>query len=189
VVGWMAIAAGIVFGLSLVLLTAFFRTQDQRMDFFATWGFVVFSILSVPVMLAVLDRMGAQGVALTALTALTAAGVLGVALLGVTEAVTGLKLIDFRRVAAATTIGFILFLVWVGGVSLIILTGANAAFPATLGWLGLAAIVIGLAIIVWIVRLPGVMTGETEPSQAALVAFFLPLAGIVAWLGWLGLVL
>jgi hypothetical protein len=182
----MAIAAGVVFGLSLVLLTAFFRTQDARMDLVATWGFVVFAVLIIPVMLTVRDRLGAGD---PAATALAGAGILGAGVLGVAEAMLGLKLIDFRRVALVTTLGFVLVLVWIGGVSALVLGSSASGLPANLGWLGLASIVMGLAILVWIVRKPGVVTGETEPSQAALIGFFLPLAGIVAWLGWLGLIL
>jgi hypothetical protein len=184
VVSWLAIGAAILFGLAVVLLAAFFRTRDERLDQIATWSFVVFAVLVIPVMLAVRDRIdptGPVGIGLTAL------GVLGASVLGVAEAATGLRLVDFRRVATATTIAFVLFLVWIGATSLAIVAGPSRTLPLNLGWLGIASIVAGIAVIAWITRQSGVMTGEREPSQAALTAFFLPLAGIVAWLGWLGL--
>jgi hypothetical protein len=182
----MAIAAGVVFGVSLVLLTVFFRTQNLRADLIATWGFVVFAVLVVPVMLTVRDRIGADSLVVTGLTV---AGILGAVALGVAEAATALKLIDFRRVSALATLGFVLFLVWIGGVSAIVVASASPALPVVLGWVGLASIVLGLAIIVWIVRKPGVMSGDTAPDGTAMTAFLLPLAGVVAWLAWLGLLL
>jgi hypothetical protein len=185
-VGWVAIAAGVLFGLSVVLLAAFFRTRDERMDVVATWGFVAFAVASVPVMLAARDRIGA-GDALV--TGITAAGIVGVGVLGLAEAATGLRLIDFRRVALATTIGFVLFLLWIGGLSATIVGSSSPALTVNLGWLGLASILAGLAVLTWIIRKPGVLTGDAEPSQTAMFTFFLPLAGIIAWLVWLGLLL
>jgi hypothetical protein len=182
----MAIAAGVVFGLSLVLLAAFFRTQSTRLDALATWGLVVFALLIIPVMLVVRDRLGQDG---AAATALTVAGILGVAVVGLGEAATGLRLVDFRRVAIATTIGFVLFLLWVGGVSAMLVAASNPVLPVTLGWLGLGAIALGIAIMAWIFRTPGVATGDASPNPTAMTAFFVPLAGVVAWLGWLGALL
>jgi hypothetical protein len=185
-VGWIAIAAGVLFGLAVVLLAAFFRTRDERLDRVATWGFVAFAVLAIPVMLAVRERTDPSGLAGTGLAGV---GIIGVGMLGLAEAATGLRLVDFRRVAMATTIAFVLFLVWIGGVSLAVVTSSSPALPVNLGWLGLASILAGIAVIIWIVRQPGVLTGDREPGQLALTLFFLPLAGMVAWLGWLGLVL
>ena len=184
--GWMAIPAGVLFGLALVLLAAFFRTRDERLDRVATWAFVAFAVLAIPVMLTVKDRLGASD---PAGTGLTAAGIVGVSVLGLAEAATGLKLVDFRRVALATTIAFLLFLAWIGGVSLMLVASAAPALPANLGWLGLISIVAGFAIILRIMRRPGVITGDREPGQLEMTVLFLPLAGMVAWLAWLGLLL
>jgi hypothetical protein len=118
---------------------------------------------------------------------LTAAGAIGTAVLGLSELGSALKLVDFRRIAGLTTVGFLAFLVWIGGVSIAILATPASAFPATLGWLGLVSIVLGIAVVAWITRTPGVLAGQAEPDPGVMSFFFVPLAGMVAWMVWLGL--
>ncbi len=67
------------------------------------------------------------------------------------------------------------------------LTVLRGGFPTLLGWLGLASILFGVAVIGWIAREPGVLSGEREPARAPMTAFFVPLVGIVLWMVWLGL--
>jgi hypothetical protein len=63
----------------------------------------------------------------------------------------------------------------------------NGGFPTNLGWLGISTIVLGMAIVGWTIREPGVLRGEREPGQVQLTAFFVPMIGVVAWMAWLGL--
>jgi hypothetical protein len=181
----IATGAGIAFGLALVLLATFFRTQDSRFDRVAEWCFVVFAALGIPVILAVGDRLGGAGGAV--MTGATAGGALGAGVLGLAELGSSLRLVDFRRIAAITTLGFVAFLVWIGAVSIATIAAQAPVLPVALGWLGIASIGAGLVIIGWIMRTPGVVTGDAEPPALAMAAFFVPMAGIVAWMVGLGL--
>ncbi len=82
------------------------------------------------------------------------------------------------------TLGFLGFLLWIGATSVLVIV--DEGVPSALGWLGLASIASGIAIIAWIMRRPGVMRGDVEPGRAGLLAFFVPMAGIVAWMACLG---
>lgn len=179
---WIAIVAGISFGLALALLAAFFVTSDQRYDRVAEWCFGLFAVAMVPTMLTVADLLATLGLAGTALTII---GVLSVAIIGIGEVGSSLGLIDFRRVAMVITAAFVGFLAWIGGVSVVNLD--SGALPAGLGWLGVTAIVAGAVIIGLILRDPAVARGEREPGKGLLAAFFVPLSGVVAWIVWLGL--
>lgn len=182
--GVVVAGAGISFGLALVLLAAFFRTQIQLLDRLAEWCFVLFGILGVVGIVGVRDWMG-DGMAGVAGTALTAVGVAGAAVMGLAELGSVLRLVDFRRIAGLTTVAFLLFLLWVAGVSAVALTTAPTPMPTSLAWLGVISIASGVAIVAWIVRTPGVITGDAEPGSTAMTVFFLPMVGIVAWMLWL----
>jgi len=184
--GWIAAGAGLTFGLALVMLATFFRTQNERFDRVAEWSFVLFGILATPTILAVSGKLGSLGPEPVGI-ALTIIGVAGVLITGLGELGLVLKLVAFRRISALLTVAFLGFLVWIGGVSVATVTASSPALPVNLGWLGIVSIVLGVAIIAWIVRVPGVITGDREPGQAAMAAFFVPMAGIVGWMIWLGL--
>lgn len=173
-------AAGVLFGISIGALAAFFATRDERFDRLAEWAFVAFAVAATVTMLAVVALLPSGPAA----TAITAVGVAGVAVIGVGELAVTLRLVDFPRVSPLVTAGFLAFLAWVGGVSALIVDGAT--LPAALGWLGLAAIVAGLAVTALILARPGVLTGRTEPDARLLRVFFVPMTGIVVWLIWLG---
>lgn len=178
---WVAAGAGLLFGIALVMLATFFATKDERFDRIAEWSFVGFAVLAVVTMLAIPARLPHDGFIVGAVTAIGVAGALAV---GLGELGTTLKLLDFRKIAPIVTIGFIAFLAWIGGTSLLVLGGGT--LPVALGWLGLVAILVGVAIVVVLVRQPGVMSGEVEPSRPMTMAFFVPMAAIVVWLIWLG---
>lgn len=180
--GWIAGAAGVAFAGALVLLATFFATKDQRFDRVAEWLFVAFAALAIPTMLAVAERLTSQGLTVGVVTAV---GIGGVGVLGLGELGSSLRLIDFRRIAPVMTIGFLGFLAWIGAVSILMITGGG--LPETLGWFGLGTIAVGMSIVLWIVRVPGVMSGEREPPMGHMAIFFVPMAGIVAWMVWLGL--
>src|SRR3972149_4417093 len=69
-----------------------------------------------------------------------------------------------------------------GGRGLLRAGAAGGALPVPLGWLGLVTIVAAALIVGSIIRVPGVLSGRTEPSQAQMTVFFAPVAGIVAWM-------
>ena len=180
--GWIAAAAGVAFGVALVMLMLFFRTKDARYDRVAEWSFVLFAVLAVPTIATVAGRLSGDGIVVPLVTA---AGIIGVVLMGLGELGSTLKIVDFRRIAGVVTIGFLAFLLWIGAASILIVTGSGLA--AGLGWLGLAAIVLGIAVVAWVSMTPGVISGQREPGNRQMSAFIVPMVGIVAWLLWLGL--
>jgi hypothetical protein len=182
--GLVAAGTGVAFGSAIALLALFFRTRNERFDRVAEWLFVAFGVLAVPTILAVSSRMAGPE---PAWTVLAAVGAIGAGVLALAELASALKLIDFRRIAGLTTMATLAFFVWIGGISAVIVTSSGSPFPATLGWLGIASMVLSIAIIAWITRMPGVVSGDTQPDSRALSFFLLPLVGIVAWLIWLGL--
>lgn len=186
--GPTAIAAGLLFGLAIVMLALFFRTQDARFDRVAEWSFVAFGVTGVLTVLAVSGRIGVGGGGALGAVA-TILGVAGAAVVGLVELGTTLRLVDFRRVAPLITMAFFAFLAWIGLASLSFVTGGAPSLPMALGWLGVASILVGALVVASIVRVPGVITGQVDPPNTAMTAFFVPMAGIIAWLAWLGLVL
>lgn len=181
--GWMSIAAGIAFGLALVLLATFFVTKDARFDRLAEWSFVVFAVLAIPTIWAAGGRLAEGGLVSWAAALI---GIASVALIGLGELGSTLGVIDFRRIAPLVSVAFFGFLVWIGIASLLAITAGG--LPAQLGWLGIVTIVLGILIVGWILRTPGVMRGERDPKPTQMVAFFVPMIGIVAWMIWLGAV-
>jgi hypothetical protein len=179
--GLISGAAGVAFGAALILLATFFATKNERFDRVAEWLFVAFAALAIPTMVAVAGRLSSEG---PAVGVVSAVGIIGVALLGLGELGSSLKLVDFRRIAGAMTIGFLAFLAWIGAVSILAITGGG--LPAELGWFGIGTVAVGIAIVLWIVREPGVITGEREPGRTQMTVLFVPMAGIVAWMAWLG---
>lgn len=180
---WTAIAAGLALALAIGLLAAFFATKNPRYDRVAEWAFVAFAVLAIATMWTAAERLAASGVAITAVTII---GIAGVAALGLGELGSSLRLVDFRRIAGAMALAFQAFLLWVGAISILVVAGDT--FPAAFGWLGIVSIVVGIATMLWIIRKPGVMGGEREPGKEMWL-FFLPLAGIVVWMIWLGVLL
>jgi hypothetical protein len=185
--GWVAGAAGIAFGLALVLLVTFFATKDSRFDRVAEWCFVAFGLLAVPTVLAAAERLSGGGAITQAGTALGVAGAVGI---GLGELGSSLRLVDFRRIATPITVAFLAFLAWIGVASAVIVTRGGlptGGLPAGLGWLGIVAIITGAAIVGRMAREPGVLTGRREPPPLVMAAFLVPTAGIVGWMVWLGL--
>lgn len=181
--GWLVIGAGVAFGAAMCLLAAFFVTKDERYDRVAEWSFVVFGVLGVPAAIAIADRLSGAGLASNVVAGLGIAGI-GATALG--ELGTTLRLVDFRRVAAILSLAFLAILLWVAGASVLVLS--TSAFPPGVGWLGIGTIAIVLVLFVAIVgRTPGMFTGAADPPRGPMVALFLPLIGIVAWLVWMGI--
>jgi hypothetical protein len=181
--GWLAIAAGVLFGAALAFLSVFFVTKDERFDRIAEWCFVLFTLCAIPTMLSVAGLFPDGGPVIPIATAI---GILSVAVVGLAELGTTLRLVDFRRIAPIVTVAFLGFLVWIG-ITSVVIVGQGGGLPAALGWLGIVAIVLGIGIVAWITRQPGVIGGDREPSRGPMIAFVIPMAGIVGWLVLLGL--
>jgi len=181
---WMAVGAGLALGTSIGMLAAFFATRNERFDRIAEWSFVVLALLGVPTMLAVGDRLAAGGLAAQGLTWI---GIVGIVIVGLGELGTTLRLVDFRKISPVVALGFMAFLVWVGGSSAVTISGGG--LPVEHGWLGVGSIALALLLMGTLLRTPGVMTGEKDPSRALMIGFFVPILGVVAWLIWLGALL
>jgi hypothetical protein len=177
---WTIVGTGVLFGLAQGLLGAFFATKNPRFDRAAELSFVAFGALAIPAILEVDQRLAAGPLT----TVVLLLGIVGAAGTGLGELVITLRLIDFRRVAMPITLAFVAFLAWIGGVSLLSVTGTG--IPTEIAWLGIAAIAIGVVSIGFIARQPGVITGESAPGTAQVAAMMVALVGIVAWLIWLG---
>jgi hypothetical protein len=178
----VAMVAGIAFGSAIVLLASFFVTKVERYDRLAEWAFVVFAICAVPTVAIVGGRLPGSS---TVNAVVTVLGATGAAVIGLGELGVTLHVVDFRKISALITVAFLAFLLWIGAVSVVVVT--SGGLPVGLGWLGLVAIILGIAIIGSLVRVPGVLTGTAQPPRVQMVAFFVPMAGIVAWMLWLGL--
>lgn len=178
----IAVGAGLLLGLALVLLATFFMTRDARFDRGAEWAFVAFAVLAIPTILTVGDRIPGEGVVISAITWI---GIAGVAVMGFGELAVTLRLVGFQRVSGLVTIGFLSFLSWIGGAS--ILAIVSGGLPSALAWLGVAAIVVGIAITAFMARQPGVMSGEQMPGRGVVLAALAPIAAVVAWLIGLGM--
>lgn len=181
--GGLSIGAGVILGAAILLLWRFFQTGDTRMDRLAEVGFVVFAVLAAPTILAVGERFGDDPVRRAA----TIGGVAGVVVLGLGELGSLLGLLDFRRIGAIVGLAFVVFLGWIGVTSAGLLDGES--LPAGLGWLGLGSIVVGVSTIVPLSLQTGREGGDTVPSGRRMLFVLLPIAGVVAWLIWLGLAL
>jgi hypothetical protein len=181
--GWLAVGAGVLFGAALASLTAFFVTKEERFDRVAEWSFVLFALCAIPTMLTVAGLFPNAGILIPIATA---TGIVSVTVMALAELGATLKLVDFGRIAPIVTVAFVGFLVWIGLISVLILT-QGGSLPAALGWLGVVSIVLGVAIVAFIARQPGVIAGEREPERGPMIAFVIPMAGIVGWLVLLGL--
>jgi hypothetical protein len=177
----IAMVAGLAFGGAIALLARFFATKVERYDRAAEWAFVVFAACAIPTIATVGPRLPGGG---TVSAIVTVVGLAAAAVIGLGELGSSLHVVDFRRIAPAITAAFFAFIGWIGAVS--ILTVTSGGLPTGLGWLGIVTLVLGVAIIAWIVREPGVLTGKREPRSSQMTAFFVPMIGIVAWMIWLG---
>jgi hypothetical protein len=180
---WIPAAAGVALAAAIGLLGAFFATKNELYDRVAELAFVVFGVTGIGTALMVAGQFPDAGIGIAILTAV---GIVGAGAVGLGELGTMLRLVDFRRISMPVTIGFLAFLIWVGVVA--VLAIGDDRFPTAFGWLGIGSIAVGVATMLWIVRKPGVVSGDADPG-VAMWLFFAPLAGIVAWLAWLGFVI
>jgi hypothetical protein len=176
--GPVAAGAALTFGAALGLLAMFFATKDDRFDRAAEWSFVGFAILAVPMVLSVGGRFANAGATIVVATVL---GVGGAVVLGLGELAMTLKVVDFRRLAPAMALAFVAYLGWIGIVGVLTIAGAGD-LPLALGWLAVLSIIVTIAAVGWILATPGVPVGAAEPSRTQMIAFVLPLVGVIGWM-------
>lgn len=179
--GLAAIGAGVFFALSMALLVAFFVTKNEQADRWSERVFLVFFVLAAVVIYEIhrryVDRSGLVWAA-------TIAGLAAMAVSFVLELAVTTRRVEFGRVAALLTGAFAFFMLWLLAASVMIL--ALGGLPAALGWLGMAAVAVGLGVIGWFVRDPAMVKGERAPTQAEMALSVVPFIGVIAWLLWLG---
>lgn len=177
----IGVLAGVFFALALASLAVFFITRDERADRLSSLAFPAFEILMIPVMLEIHGRYVEQAaltwvatsIGLAAMFVLISSGLLVVA-----------GRVTFPQVAILQTAAFAAFTLWIAATSWLAL--AFGGLPAGLGWLGLAAIVLSLGAIAWMVRDRALVRGERDPTRPEMVMSVVPFVTLAAWLIWLG---
>lgn len=177
----IGILAGVFFALALVLLSVFFIAKSQRADYLSSWAFLAFEILLIPVIVEIHRRYVDQ----TALTWLaTATGLAAMVVLIASGALVLAGRVTFARVGAIQGGAFAVFTVWIAATSWFVL--AFGGLPAGLAWLGLAAIVVTLGAIAWMMRDQALVRGERPPTSFEMAMGVVPFVALAAWLIWLG---
>lgn len=92
--------------------------------------------------------------------------------------------VPFGRIAMRQTLAFVGVLIWIAGLSWIVIS--EGGLPPGLGWLGLIAVIVGAAIIGLLTRDPTLMKAERAPKSSELALGVVPFLGIAVWLFWLG---
>ena len=177
----IGVLAGVFFALALGLLAVFFIAKSQLADSLSNWAFLAFEILMIPVMLEIHRRYVDQA----ALTwAVTVIGLAALVVLIVSGLLVVAGRVTFPQVSIPQTAAFAVFILWVAATSVLAL--AFGGLPAGLGWLGIAAVVVGLGAIAWISRDRALVRGERAPTGLEMMFGVVPFIAIAAWLIWLG---
>jgi len=165
------------------LLVTFFMTGNARADRLSNVFFLAFYALAAAAAWGIHLRY----VESSALVWVATAAVLVVlAALFVSQALVLAGRIEFRRVAVLQTVAFSVYILWILASSLLAL--AYGVPPAWLGWLGVAAVVAGLAVLAWFARDPALIKGDRNPDRLESALATIPFVAIAAWLIALGLV-
>lgn len=143
----------------------------------------MFALAAIPTMLSVAGLLPNGGLTTGIATVI---GIAGATILGLAELGSTRHLIDFRRIAPVVTIALIGMPLWIGMISALIVA-QGGGWPARLDRAGIVSIVLGIAMIVWIVGTAGVLDGPEEPGRSQMIALAVPMAGIVGWPVWLGI--
>jgi hypothetical protein len=177
----VAFVAAVAFLTAIISLTAYTRTNRTLYDTLENWSFLVlflaFAFLIFDLHRSYID----QAPIIWLFTVLGLAGTL-ISLVGQIQVMVGG--VPFGRIAMRQTLTFGGILIWIAGLSWIVIS--EGGLPPGLGWLGLAAVVVGAAIIGLLTRDPTLMKGERAPKSGELVLGVVPFVGIAAWLIWLG---
>lgn len=113
----------------------------------------MFALAAIPTMLSVAGLLPNGGLTTGIATVI---GIAGATILGLAELGSTRHLIDFRRIAPVVTIALIGMPLWIGMISALIVA-QGGGWPARLDRAGIVSIVLGIAMIVWIVGTAGVL--------------------------------
>ncbi|HEY5578747.1 MAG TPA: hypothetical protein VIL12_03540 [Acidimicrobiia bacterium] len=179
--GVPTILAGIALLAAAGLLLVFFATENETADKVSNWFFLAFYALMAWTVVEVHQQYVGQA-ALTWLLTVAALGALGV--LFVTTLLVVLGRIDFRRIAMLSTVAFLVLLLWMLGVSILII--AEGGLPTALGWLGVGIMTVSLILVGYVATDRELLRGEKTPGAVLNVLMGLVLIGVTVWVVWLG---
>ncbi len=177
----IGVLAGVFFALALTLLVVFFMAKSELADRLSNWAFLGFEILMIP-MIVEIHRRYVDHTALTWVA--TVIGMAAMVVLIVSGLLVVAGRVTFPQVAIPQTAAFAAFTLWMGATSWFAL--GFGGLPAALGWLGLAAIVVSLGAIAWMVRDRALVRGERDPTRPEMAMSVVPFVALAAWLIWLG---
>ena len=179
--GVPTVVAGITLLVAAGLLVVFLATENETAEKASNWFFLTFYALMGWTVVEVHQQFVEQA-ALTWLLTVAALGALGV--LFVTTLLVVLGRIDFRRIAMLSTVAFLVLVVWMLGVSILIIT--EGGLPTALGWLGVGVMTLSLILVGYVAADSELVRGEKTPGPMLSVLLGLVLLGLTVWLVWLG---
>ena len=171
-----AVIAGIAFGAAMGLLLTFFVTGSRTADRWSNVAFLIFYAAAALVSYDTGQRYGAQAGLVWIVTAVSL-GSLAVLFVSPLRVLVGT--LDFRRVAIPQTVGFAIYILWILAASIFALAFGG---QPTVAWLGIAAVAVSLAVLLWFARDPAVIRGDRALSRGESAISVLPFLGITAWL-------
>lgn len=179
--GNVAFVAGVAFLGAMVFLTTYTRTNRNVYDTLENWSFLVLFLALAVLILDLHRRYVDQAPIVWLFTVAGLAGAL-ISLVGQVQVMFGG--VPFGRIAMRQTLAFVGVLIWIAGLSWIVIS--EGGLPPGLGWLGLIAVIVGAAIIGLLTRDPTLMKAERAPKSSELALGVVPFLGIAVWLFWLG---
>ncbi len=128
--GIVTVVAGFTMLVAAGLLTIFFINQNETADRASNWFFLLFYALMTWAALDV-HRFYVEAAGYTWVLTVVVVAALATLFILTVFVVSGR--IPFERVAMVSTFGFVVLMLWMLGVSVLILT--KGGLPETLGWL------------------------------------------------------
>jgi hypothetical protein len=181
-VGASAVLAGVSLLVASGLLIVFFVTENETADRASNWAFTGFYAFMAWTVVEVhrfyVDEAGWVWAA-------TIVALVVLAFLFVAQLAIVLGRVDFRSVAIATTVGFVVILLWMLATSVVIIT--QGGLPEALGWFGVGVITLSVVVIGASAIDRELILGEKTPGPVMNALYGLVLVGLTAWLIWLGL--
>ncbi len=180
--GAVTVLAGVALAAAAILLMVFFVTESEAADKASNWFFLAFYLFMAWTVREV-HQLYETNVSLMWLFTIAALAVLVFQF--VTTLLIVLGRLDFRRIALASTLTWIVLLLWMLGISIVIVV--EGLLPSALGWLGIGVISFSIVVLAFLTRDRELLQGEKTPSPLTNVAFGLILVGLTTWIIWLGL--
>lgn len=179
--GLQTILAGIALLAAAGSLIFFFVTENETADKASNWFFLVFYVLMAWTVIEVHNLYIDVG---SFVWVLTVVGMAALAVLFVGTLLIVLDMIGFEKIAMVTTVAFLVVMLWMLAISILIV--AQGALPEALGWLGIGVMAISLIVVGFTATDRELMMGEKMPGPALNSVYGLILAGLTAWIVWLG---